>query len=239
MPHMAHASEHPRERALSLIRTLDPGYHHRWEIFDGIVKRISGPEARWLDGGCGTNLAVEEFPCALNVGLDAHRHPELRRNPGAFFVQGELERLPFRDRTFTLATLNTVVEHLCAPAAVFHEINRVLEPGGHLLIHTTNILSPPIFLGKLIPHRVRRAMFTRIMGAGESDVFPALHRANTPGVLLRIEGFVAEEFHAVQDLNWNNRVFFSCLLAWHLLTRLPGLWRLRTNLIVLLRKTGT
>jgi len=228
-----------RERAFSLIRTLDPGYRHRWQIIDGIVKRLSGPEARWLDGGCGTNLAVEEFPCALNVGLDAHRHPTLRRTPGAFFVQGELERLPFRDRAFTLATLNTVAEHLREPGKVFREIHRVLEPGGYLLIHTTNIRSPLILLGKILPHRVRRAVFTCIMGAGESDVFPALHRANTRDSLTRIDGFAVEEFHAVQDLNRSSLAVFSCLLAWHLFTRLPGLWRLRTNLIVLLRKQET
>ena len=228
-----------RERSFTLIRRLDPDYRHRWEIVDGIVKRLSGPEARWLDGGCGTNLAVADFPCALNVGLDAHRHPAFRRHPGTRFVLGELDRLPFREGAFTLVTLNTVVEHLREPAAVFREIRRVLAPGGRLLIHTTNILSPLILLGRLIPHRVRLAVFTRLMGAEEEDVFPAFHRANTPGTLRRIEGFAVEEFHAVQDLNRSSRAVFLLLLAWHLLTVLPGLWRLRTNLIVLLRKPET
>jgi SAM-dependent methyltransferase len=234
---MTHDPRKTRERAFALIGKLDPDYCHRWVIFDSIVKRLSGPDARWLDCGCGTNLAVEEFPCKLNVGIDLHCHPGLRRVPGVWFVQGEIERMPFSGEAFTLVTLNAVVEHLRDPGAAFREIHRVLEPGGRLLVHTTNLLSPLILAGKLLPPAVRRAVFTRVLGACGDDVFPVFHRANTPGALSRVEGFAVEELHAVQDLNHHNRAFFLFLLAWHLVTRLPGLWRLRTNLIVLLRKT--
>ncbi len=55
-------------------------------------------------------------------------------------------------------------------------------------------------------------------------------------ILRETKGFEIEEFHAVQDLNWTNRAVFLCLLACHIFTRLPGLWRLRTNIVVLLRK---
>jgi SAM-dependent methyltransferase len=229
--------ERDSAREYGLVRRFDPGYRYRWEIVDGIVKRLTGPEARWLDGGCGTNLAVEEFPCALNAGIDMCRHPALRRTPGVFFVQGALDRLPFRNGSFSLVTLNTVTEHLKEPPRVFAEIRRVLEPGGRLLIHTTNVRSPLVMLGKLIPRRMRMAVFTRLMGASEEDVFRVYHRANTPSALCTIEGFEVEEFHAVQDLNRNNRFLLRFLIAWHLASLLPGMWRLRTNLIVLLRKT--
>ena len=45
-------------KAESLIRTLDPSYRFRWEIYDGILKRLINSETRWLDAGCGMNLAV-------------------------------------------------------------------------------------------------------------------------------------------------------------------------------------
>ncbi len=235
---MGDSSDMRREWAFRLIRRLDPGYRHRWEIVDGIVARLTGPDSRWLDGGCGTNLAVEEFPSALNVGIDIHRHPSLRRTPGAWFVQGGLDRMPFRDGAFTLVTLNTVAEHLADPAGTFREIRRVLVPGGHVLIHTTNIGSPLILLGKLIPQSLRRILFTRVFGADDDDIFPAVHRVNTAGALSRIEGFAVEELHMVQDLNRSGRAVFLFLLGWHMVSRLPGLTRLRTNIVVLLRRTG-
>jgi SAM-dependent methyltransferase len=235
---MGDSSERRREWAFRLIRRLDPGYRHRWEIVDGIVAGLTGPDSRWLDGGCGTNLAVEEFPSALNVGIDIHRHPSLRRIPGAWFAQGGLDRMPFRDGTFTLVTLNTVAEHLADPAATFREIRRVLVPGGHVLVHTTNIGSPLILFGKIIPHSLRRAVFTRVFGAADDDIFPAVHRVNTARALSRMEGFEVGELHRIQDLNRSGRAIFLFFLCWHMLSRLPGLAWLRTNIVVLLRKTG-
>ena len=80
-------------------------------------------------------------------------------------------------------------------------------------------------------------LITGLLGAREEDVFPAHHRINTAARLTSVDGFAVEELHHVQDINRTNTVVFSCLLAYHLLTRLPGLARFRSNLIVLLRKT--
>lgn len=222
--------------AESLIRRFDPSFRQRWEIYDGIIARLSGPGTRWLDGGCGNNIAVTEFPCALTVGMDAARHPSLSHDARALFVMGDLDRIPFRDGAFTLVTLNTVAEHFRDPAAAFREIRRVLAPGGHLLIHTTNVRSPLIFLGKLLPQSVRMRLFTAALGAAEEDVFPAYHRVNSRRAIRNIEGFEVGEFHAVQDLNWSRRPVFLGLFAYHLLSRLPGLRGLRTNFVALLVK---
>jgi len=220
----------------SLIRSLDPSYCFRWELYDGILKRLINSETRWLDAGCGMNLAVQEFPCRLNIGLDASFHPLMKNSPGIYFVQGNLECIPFCDTTFSLVTLNTVVEHLENPEPVFREIYRVLAPGGNLLIHTTNIHSPLILLGKALPQGLRRFLFIRTFGAFEDDVFRTFHRINTARSLKSIPGFEVEEFHAVQDINRHNKLVLGAFLCYHLLTRLPGMWRLRTNFIVLLRK---
>ena len=114
-----------------------------------------------------------------------------------------------------------------------------LCPDGHVLIHTTNIHSPLILFGKLLPGLLRNRLFTGILGANERDVFRTFHKVNTLGAFRRIKDFKIEEVYAVQDLNWTNRFVFLCLLVYHMFTKLPGLWRLRTNLIVLLRKKAS
>jgi len=225
-----------RERAEALIRRLDPSFRQRWELYDSILKRLTGPGARWLDAGCGSNIAIDEFPTDMNVGIDIHRHPDLDFRPPNHFILGSLEKLPFRDGAFTLVSMNMVVEHLPDPHAVFAEIHRVLAPDGHVLVHTTNIHSPLVFLGTLVPEKIRHRLFTGVLDAHEKDVFRTYHRINTLGAFRRLKGFEAETVHAVQDLNWTNRLVFLCLLVYHQFTRLPGIWRLRTNLIVLLRK---
>lgn len=220
-----------------LIRRTAPGFRQRWEIYEGILARLVGPDTRRLDAGCGRNLALLEFPCPLAVGMDVYRHPDLAPSPAARFVQGNLDALPFRDGAFTLVTLEYVAEHLRDPFAVFAEIRRVLAPGGHVLVQTTNIVSPLVAGGKIVPQALRGRIFTRLFGARDEDVFPAYHRLNTAGALRRLPGFAVEELHLVQDLNRANRPLFLVLLGWHLLSTLPGMAWLRTNMVVLLRKT--
>ncbi|MCE5249108.1 class I SAM-dependent methyltransferase [bacterium] len=233
---MAHSPQRNRETAERLVRKLDPSYKQRWEVYDGILRRFTGHGARWLDGGCGKNIAIEEFPSDITIGLDIYRHPEVLHTAPVHFVIGDIRILPFRDDAFTLVTLNTVVEHFDNPAAVFSEIRRVLVPGGHVLIHTTNRHSPLILLGKLVPEPLRLLLMKKGFGAQERDVFRAYHRLNTIGAFSSVEGFELVERHVIQDLNWSNRPVFMALLLFHLITRLPGLWRLRTNIVALLRK---
>ena len=235
---MADTHHNNRTQAEKLIRTLDPDYRQRWEVYDGILKRLTGPGARWLDGGCGRNEAIEEFPCDITVGLDVYRHPEALSAPPTHLVLGSMDDLPFRDGAFSLVTLNTVAEHFEHPEAVLREIHRILEPGGHVLLHTTNRRSPLIAIGNLFPESIRFKLMHKGFGAHEPDVFRAYHRLNTVDAITDIDGFEPVEFHAIQDLNWSNRLVFYGLLTYHMLSRLPGLWRLRTNFIALLRKRG-
>lgn len=225
-----------RKFADTLIGTLDPSYRQRWEIYDGILKRLTGSGARWLDGGCGRNIAIEEFPCDITVGMDVYRHPDALHTAPAHLVIGNMEKLPFSDNTFTLVTLNTVAEHFENPSGVLKEMYRVLCPGGHVLIHTTNKNSPLIMFGNLFPESLRLLLMKKVFGAKKPDVFKAYHRLNTIATLRNIEDFELEELHAVQDLNCSNRIVFLALLVYHLMTKIPGLWKLRTNVIVLLKK---
>jgi SAM-dependent methyltransferase len=233
---LSHSPTKNRKMAETIITKFDPSFRQRWELYDGIIKRLSGPNAAWLDAGCGRNEAIEEFPCGLNIGIDTILHPEVFHNPPFYFVQSNLEKIPFRDSTFTLVTLNMVVEHIYNPGNVFSEIYRILKPGGYMLIHTTNIHSPLILFAKCIPETLRKQLFTGVLGAREADVFKTYHKVNSLSAFRKIDDFEIIEIHFVQNLHWSFRSVFLLLFAYHMLTRLPGLWRLRTNIVVLLKK---
>lgn len=51
------------------------------------------------------------------------------------------EKLPFADNSFDFIVFAEVVEHLMNPYDVIKELNRILKPGGKLVLSTPNILN--------------------------------------------------------------------------------------------------
>ena len=90
-----------------------------------------------LDVGCGTGLLAEWLsevgaPPAGLAGLDfSRRMVERARARGLAAVEGDLERLPFRDSTFAAALAFTTLGIVPgSPALALAEAARVLAPGG-------------------------------------------------------------------------------------------------------------
>jgi len=100
--------------------------------------RLGGEGRLVLDVGCGTGLMVSLVGREPHraVGLDLRREGLVaasRRATGSDFVQAEATRLPLADATFSLVMLLDVLEHVDDQAALM-EVNRVLCPGGLLLV---------------------------------------------------------------------------------------------------------
>jgi SAM-dependent methyltransferase len=58
------------------------------------------------------------------------------------YFDAEAERFPYADASFDAAVCSEVIEHLkYDPAHMLREINRVLKPGGRLILTTPNITS--------------------------------------------------------------------------------------------------
>lgn len=115
---------------------------------EGAVLDVGGHDGRLRHYLRDTSkyLVVDPFAEAV---LSVKLRPNLVRAYPALaqpcpFVQGVAEALPVADRTFDVVHMRSVLDHFADAAAALREANRVLQPGGRLLIglHVTGGKSP-------------------------------------------------------------------------------------------------
>jgi SAM-dependent methyltransferase len=111
----------------------------RRRLFERLLQELK-PTAAWrvleVGAGTGANLPVLEAlgarqVVACDLSADALRHA----GPGrAVAARADAARLPFRSGSFDLLLAADVIEHLDDDAAALEEFERVLRPGGHLVV---------------------------------------------------------------------------------------------------------
>jgi len=98
---------------------------------------------RLLDIGCGDgeyayNLQKMGFDVlAADADAARFRYPQKVRFENCNITR----KLPFKNESFDFLVLAEVIEHLKNPYDVVGELNRILKPGGKLVLSTPNILS--------------------------------------------------------------------------------------------------
>jgi SAM-dependent methyltransferase len=100
---------------------------------------------RVLDAGCGTAYGTRmlaEAGAAHVTGVDVATAVLDAARPGCpgnvELLQGDLRELPVPDRAFDLVVCFEVIEHVDDPEAALMELERVVAPGGILLISSPN-----------------------------------------------------------------------------------------------------
>ncbi|HEY8995359.1 MAG TPA: class I SAM-dependent methyltransferase [Lacunisphaera sp.] len=100
----------------------------------------TGNALRVLELGCGyraTQLMALRDRFKEGVGVDFTIAPELRGVPGVVTHEGTIEdvvpRLPVE--AFDVVLLISVLEHLREPLSILTAVNRLLKPGGVLLVN--------------------------------------------------------------------------------------------------------
>jgi SAM-dependent methyltransferase len=110
------------------------GETHWWHTgMRGVTRAVAGQvQGRVLDIGCGPGLDLAELPCGeCGVGVDLVAAAARR----ARFALAHGERLPFAADTFDLAlALDVLEQRSVRPAALLAEAQRVLRPGGRLVV---------------------------------------------------------------------------------------------------------
>jgi len=113
-------------------------------IISGYKKTIS----KVLDVGCGNGFFLTHIASSLNDGVEYYgvdysmnSLKEARKIfPKGRFKQGDIEEgLPYKDNVFDLVYAAELVEHLQNPDLFFEEVNRIIKPGGKLVISTPNL----------------------------------------------------------------------------------------------------
>jgi len=89
--------------------------------------------------GCGLEVGVGSgrfaVPFGISCGIDPSRElTSMAKHRGIEVVRGEGEHLPYRARSFDYVLMMTVICFLDDITAVFHDVNRVLRPGGMLIV---------------------------------------------------------------------------------------------------------
>lgn len=109
-----------------------------------------------LDIGCGSSRIIQHMPNSVAFDL-ALRKLRFLKQTNPLRVQGSTFALPFPDSSFAQAVHSQVLEHIPFDPVIFHELNRVLKPGGILVVGTPDygrVWWPIIeyFYGKILPN---------------------------------------------------------------------------------------
>ena len=113
----------------------------------------AGPADEVLDVACGGGIVVCAFAAVVKhaTGIDMtqamlERARALAAEKGVANVtwrEGEVERLPFPDGSFTIVVTRFAMHHFLDPAAVFREMVRVCVPGGRIVVVDTYASDAP------------------------------------------------------------------------------------------------
>ena len=170
-----------QEQYRARYKQMRPGYRPALEVYKALADGLIGPQTVMLDAGCGeANLVDDYLPLArLVAGVDRYLQPIRDTIEIDAVAEADLTAIPFADETFSVVMNSWVLEHVENPTAVFGEIVRVLQPGGHFLFITPNAHNYLIWARRLVPNRVSTPVVDAMYGRGEDYIFPTHYRANT------------------------------------------------------------
>jgi len=111
-------------------------------IYEAVLRRTGVQRgSRYLDIGCGAGMAAQ-MASALGaevVGIDASEALLAiagERTPGGDFRVGDVEALPFADRSFDVVTGFNSFQYAGNPSVALAEARRVAKPDGRVVVVT-------------------------------------------------------------------------------------------------------
>ena len=144
-----------------------------------IVQDMAEHPGRRLDVGCGSSRIIQSRPDSIGIDLCMPKLRYLRRtNPN--LVRASTFELPIASESIDVLVHSQVIEHIPYETRLFSEMNRVLRPGGALVIGTPDygrvqwrmieaaykILMPHGYGDDHITHYTRQSLIEELARAG-------------------------------------------------------------------------
>jgi SAM-dependent methyltransferase len=110
------------------------------------MNQFIDPEDVGVDLGCGTGLS-KEFIRAKKFQLS-----DVADYDWLDFKHVDALATPFDDESFDFVVCSNMIHHVAHPLTIFQEIERILKPGGRLIIQEVNASLTMRFLLRLMRH---------------------------------------------------------------------------------------
>ncbi|UCE65917.1 MAG: class I SAM-dependent methyltransferase, partial [Candidatus Zixiibacteriota bacterium] len=174
----------------------------------------------------------------FSVGLDIVKLPEIYvdHKIGAYVI-ADSGKLPFINNSFNFITSRYTFEHLKTPEITLGEIYRVLKPGGTFVMQTTNKKNPLILFSRLIPFRIKKALFRKVFKNVPLGTFKTRYEINTPATIKAKSGSLRlQELILIEDLLCQTRfLYFASLILFKIIKKFQ-LNSFKNNIITIYRK---
>ena len=197
--------------------------HPKWVRHDKILQLVEdyipSKESLILDVGCGPGMlsgdlakkgykgfGLDTSEMMIRLSKDLFR--QLKKEEWDFLV-GDVEQTEFKKNTFDCVIASGVIEYMDEDLKMLNEMNRILKPGGYLVISISNKLGYSTSLNfltnliKRIPYImkllsiIRRRILKSEYGADNLGFTPRKHFLFTFKKSLRVSGFKVKKniFH--------------------------------------------
>jgi SAM-dependent methyltransferase len=111
---------------------VNPFYHARRGLYKAIAVLAHEFHDSLLDVGCGSKPYRNLFSVNEYIGLEIDTVKNRASKQADSYYDGDI--FPFIDQSFDGVVCNQVLEHVFTPDRFLNEIQRVLKPGGKLLL---------------------------------------------------------------------------------------------------------
>lgn len=209
-----------QEQIRDRYRRMKQDYRPALDIYLEAMNRLVTRDTCLLDAGCGPGGLVKHHEPYARLVVGTDRYVTQFDEPAEIhtLVESDINVLPFASNSVDLITCSWVLEHLQTPQAVFDEVYRVLQPGGHFLFITPNALNYTVWLRRLIPNRISKPIVKAIYGRDEDFINPTYYRANSFRAIerqLTQAGLRCERFEHISDPTYLaiNELFFRLSVA--------------------------